>query len=141
MWKWNKNKFCLICCYLFSQRYRITRFSTHMLLLYFFQTLVYLSLKNNPLASARHFPYVCFWDFLINLFFHRFLCKFYTGEPCPWSVCCKKQKQFTIYTTHFVSVYVPKSRFRQKKGIYMLWRSVKKPKTLFDIFLKRLQII
>ena len=62
----------------------------------------------------RHFTYVCFWDYLANLFFKRFLCKFYTEEPCPSSVCCEKQKQFIIYTTHFMSGYVPKIVFWPK---------------------------
>ena len=72
----------------------------------------------------------------------EFLIKFYTGEPCPSSVCCKKQKQFIIYKTHFImSVYVPKSRFSAEKGVHVHCSgALLKPKTLFAIFLKRLQL-
>ena len=89
----------------------------------------------NPLTSTRHFTYVCFWDFLTNLFFNRFLCKFYTGEQCPSFICCKKQKQLIIYTTHFMSSYVPKSRFSAKKGVHCSGALLKKQKRFSLYFL------
>ena len=61
--------------------------------------------------------------------------KMFLGEPCLSAVCSRKQNQFIIYTTQFISVYVKKTFFRQKGGALL-----KKTKTVFVIFLKRLQI-
>ena len=42
--------------------------------------------------------------------------KMFLGEPRLSAVCSRKQNQFIIYTTQFISVYVKKTFFRQKGG-------------------------
>ena len=88
----------------------------------------------NPLTSARHFTYVCFWEFLANLILDRYLCKFYTGEPCPSAVCSRKQNQFIIYATHFRFVYISKIRFLAKKAVHFFGALLNKRKR-FSLFI------
>ena len=49
------------------------------------------------LTNTRNKRAALLWEFLANLFLYRLLCS-------------KTPNQFIVYTTHFRSVYVPKSR-------------------------------
>ena len=68
----------------------------------------------NPLTTTRYksaaqlseFPAILVWTDISVNFTH-----FYTAV-------CSKKHQFFIYTTHFRSVFVPKSRFFRRKGVH-----------------------
>ena len=55
--------------------------------------------------------------------------KMFLGEPCLSAVCSRKQNQFIIYTTQFISVYVKKNVFSAKR-----WSTAKKKLKLFLLY-------
>ena len=88
----------------------------------------------NPLTTRRSKNATLFWKFPAILVLYRYRCNFYTVEPFLSAVCSKKQNQDTIYTTHFRSVYVPKSRFFAKKAVHCSGALLKKRKR-FSLYL------
>ena len=68
-------------------------------------------------------------------FFYSNNCIFYSEEPWLLAVCCKKQNQFILCTTHFWPVYVPKSSFFCKKLPYRGGALLKKHKKSSRFFL------
>ena len=88
----------------------------------------------NPLTTRRSKNATLLWKFPAILVLYRYRCNFYTLEPFLSAVCSKKQNQDTIYTTHFRSVYVPKSRFFAKKAVHCSGALLKKRKR-FSLYL------
>ena len=84
-----------------------------------------------PLTTTRYKNAVQLYEFLAISVLYRYICKFYTVEPCFSAACCKKQNQFIIYTTHFRSVFVLKRRFFAQKAVHCSGALLKKRKRFF----------
>ena len=82
----------------------------------------------NPLTTRWSKSATLLWEIPVILVLYRYRCNFYTVELFLSAVFSKKQYQDTIYTTHFRSVYVPKSSFFAKKAVHCSDALLKKRK-------------
>ena len=72
----------------------------------------------NPLTTRWSKSATLLWKIPVILVLYRYRCNFYTVENFVSAVRSKKQNHFITYTTHFRSLYVPKSRFFGKKAVH-----------------------
>ena len=72
----------------------------------------------NPLTTRWSKSATLLSKIPVILVLYRYRCNFYTVENFVSAVRSKKQNHFITYTTHFRSLYVPKSRFFGKKAVH-----------------------
>ena len=72
----------------------------------------------SPLTTRWSKSATLLWKIPVILVLYRYRCNFYTVENFVSAVRSKKQNHFITYTTHFRSLYVPKSRFFGKKAVH-----------------------
>ena len=89
----------------------------------------------NPLTTRRSKNATLLWKIPVILVLYRYRCNFYTVENFVSAVRSKKQNHFITYTTHFRSLYVPKSRFFGKKAVHCRCALLKKRKRFLSYLL------